>query len=50
MNRALVVTAMTLLGAAAAVVGGARGTGHALRERQVVVRNWLRNRGHAVLN
>lgn len=35
---------------AGAVVGGARGTGDAVRERQVVVRNCLRNRGYAVLN
>lgn len=35
---------------AGAVVGGARGTGDALRERQMVVRNCLRNRGYAVLN
>lgn len=35
---------------AGAVVGGARGTGSALRERQTVVRNCLRNRGYAVLN
>jgi len=35
---------------AGAVVGGARGTGDALRERQVVVRNCLRHRGYAVLN
>jgi outer membrane lipoprotein SlyB len=33
-----------------AVLGGARGTGSALREKQVVVRNCLRNRGYAVLN
>jgi len=33
-----------------ATLGGARGTGDALRERQVVVRNCLRNRGYAVLN
>jgi len=36
--------------AAGAVVGGARGTGDAVRERQQVVRNCLRNRGYAVLN
>jgi outer membrane lipoprotein SlyB len=35
---------------AGAVVGGARGTGDALQERQAVVRNCLRNRGYAVLN
>lgn len=35
---------------AGAVVGGARGTGDAVRERQMVVRNCLRNRGYAVLN
>lgn len=35
---------------AGAVVGGARGTGDALRERQTVVRNCLRHRGYAVLN
>ncbi len=35
---------------AGAVVGGARGTGDAVRERQEVVRNCLRNRGYAVLN
>lgn len=35
---------------AGAVVGGARGTGDAVRERQQVVRNCLRNRGYAVLN
>lgn len=35
---------------AGAVVGGARGTGDALRERQAVVRNCLRHRGYAVLN
>ena len=34
---------------AGAVVGGARGTGSALREKQTVVRNCLRNRGYAVL-
>lgn len=33
-----------------ATLGGARGTGDALRERQTVVRNCLRNRGYAVLN
>ena len=35
---------------AGAVVGGARGPGSALREKQTVVRNCLRNRGYAVLN
>jgi outer membrane lipoprotein SlyB len=35
---------------AGAVVGGARGTGSAFREKQMVVRNCLRNRGYAVLN
>ncbi|MEQ8857520.1 MAG: hypothetical protein RIC56_02625 [Pseudomonadales bacterium] len=35
---------------AGAVVGGARGTGDAVQERQMVVRNCLRNRGYAVLN
>lgn len=35
---------------AGAVVGGARGTADAVRERQMVVRNCLRNRGYAVLN
>lgn len=35
---------------AGAVVGGARGTGDAIRERRTVVRNCLRHRGYAVLN
>jgi outer membrane lipoprotein SlyB len=33
-----------------AIAGGAKGTGSAQREKQVVVRNCLRNRGYAVLN
>jgi len=33
-----------------AVLGGARGTAGALRERNQVVRNCLRNRGYSVLN
>ncbi len=35
---------------AGAVVGGARGGADGFRERNVVVRNCLRNRGYAVLN
>ncbi len=35
---------------AGAVVGGARGAGDAVREKQVVVRNCLRHRGYVVLN
>ena len=33
-----------------AVLGGARGTGGAVREQRMVVRNCLRNRGYSVLN
>jgi outer membrane lipoprotein SlyB len=33
-----------------AIAGGTRGAGTAQREKQVVVRNCLRNRGYAVLN
>ena len=35
---------------AGAVAGGARGAGQATTEKQVVVRNCLRNRGYSVLN
>ena len=35
---------------AGAVVGGAKGTGRGVAERDRVVRNCLRNRGYAVLN
>ncbi len=35
---------------AGAVVGGARGVGEGIRERSVVVKNCLRNRGYVVLN
>ncbi len=38
------------LAGAGAVLGGARGGADAYRERKVVVRNCLRNRGYAVLN
>ncbi|XOV82487.1 MAG: glycine zipper family protein [bacterium] len=33
-----------------AVAGGAKGAGRAAHEKQVVVRNCLRNRGYSVLN
>jgi outer membrane lipoprotein SlyB len=33
-----------------AILGGARGTAGALRERNLVLRNCLRNRGYSVLN
>ena len=33
-----------------AIAGGAKGAGRAVTEKQVVVRNCLRNRGYAVLN